>query len=100
MSFALEFLPAASAEFKDAVLYYEACVPDLGARFRLEVERKCAAIVKEPLLWRERPAGHRRVNLRGFPYYIAYFIREDALIVAAVAHASRDPDYWKQRKVN
>jgi plasmid stabilization system protein ParE len=96
MSFTLEFLPAASVEFKDAIRYYEACVPDLGVRFRLEVERSCAAIVKEPLLWRERP-GHRRVNLRGFPYYIAYFIRGDILIVAAVAHASRDPDYWKQR---
>lgn len=51
------------------------------------------------LLRRERPGGYRRVNLTGFPYYIAYFIRGEHIVVAAVAHASRHPDYWKMRPV-
>jgi hypothetical protein len=39
------------------------------------------------------------MNLHKFPYYIAYFIRGECMFIAAVAHASRHPDYWKNRLV-
>ncbi len=67
MSFVLEFLPEAAIEVEATVEYYEIRVPGLGARFRLEFESVCAAIVQHPLLWRERQGGYRRVNLPGFP---------------------------------
>jgi plasmid stabilization system protein ParE len=98
MSLVLEFLPEAAAEVTAAVKYYEARVPGLGARFRREVESACSAIVQHPLLWRERVGGYRRVNLPGFPYYIAFFLRDELILVAAVGHAGRHPDYWKERK--
>jgi len=69
----------------------------LGARFRSEVESACAAIVQHPLLWRLRPAGYRRVNLPGFPYYIAFITEEQQALVIAVAHSSRHPAYFKSR---
>ena len=93
----LEFLPEAFAELEEAVRYYETRVLGLGARLRGEIEAVCAAILRDPARWRERPGGYRRVNLRSFPFYLAYFRREDRLIVAAVAHAKRHPDYWKNR---
>ena len=76
MSFVLEFIPEASAEVECATGDYEARSIGLGARFRAGVESACAAIVQHPLLWRLRPAGYRRVNLPGFPYYIAFVINE------------------------
>lgn len=97
MSSVLEFLPEAAAEVQCVTGDYEAKVPGLGVRFRTEIETSCAAIVQFPLLWRERPGGWRRVNLPGFPYYIAYVIRDELILVTAVAHAKRDPDYWKNR---
>lgn len=97
MSFVLEFLPEASAEVECVTGQYEARVPGLGVRFRQVVESACAAIVQHPLLWRERRGGYRRVNLPGFPYYIAFVLRDDAVLIAGVAHASRHPDYWKGR---
>lgn len=97
MSMALEFVREALAELECATGDYEARVPELGVRFRLEVERACEGIVQFPFLWRERPAGWRRVNLPGFPYYIAYVIIDDLILLLAVAHASRHPDYWKNR---
>lgn len=93
----LEFLPRAVEEFEEATRYYEGREAGLGLRFRLEIESVCAAIVRQPLLWRERKGGYRRVNCPGFPYYIAFFLREERIIVAAVAHASRHPEYWKKR---
>ena len=95
----LEFLPEAEVDAEEATRYYEECVLGLGARFRGEVESTCAAILRQPLLWRERHGGYRRVNIPGFPYYILFFIRDERYIVAAVGHSSRHPDYWKDRPV-
>jgi len=97
MSQILEFLPEAAAEAEEAARYYEQHVPGLGARFRMEVESACAAIIRQPLLWRKQPGGFSRVNLPGFPFYIAYFIRGERILIAAIGHASRYPDYWKSR---
>ena len=99
MTLVIEFLPEAKCDAEEATRYYERRVSGLGARFRAEVESICAAIIRQPLLWRERSGGYRRVNLPGFPYYIAYFIRTDRIVVAAVGHASRHPDYWKRRPI-
>jgi plasmid stabilization system protein ParE len=93
----LEFLPDARSEFLEAVEYYEARQHGLGKRFQAEIAEVCATILEHPFLWRERDGGFRRVNCPVFPYYIAYFIRGTIVVVAAVAHASRHPDYWKKR---
>lgn len=93
----LEFLPEAQAEFYEACAYYEDKQADLGIRFRDEVWEICSTILDHPVLWRERPGGFRRVNCPVFPYYLAYFIRGETILIAAVAHASRHPDYWKKR---
>jgi plasmid stabilization system protein ParE len=97
MSLVLEFLPEAADEIAAATEYYETRVPGLGARFRREVESISGAVVQHPLLWRERAGGYRRVNFPGFPYYLAFFLRDERILIAAVAHASRHPDYWKRR---
>jgi plasmid stabilization system protein ParE len=97
MSFVLEFLPEASAEVECATGDYEALSRGLGVRFRSEVESACAAIVQHPLLWRLRPAGYRRVNLPGFPYYIAFILAEEQVLIIAVAHSSRHPNYLRRR---
>ncbi len=73
-------------------------MPELGARFRAELESVCAAIVRQPLLWHERSGGFRRVNMPGFPYYVAYIIRGKRIVVTAVGHGARHLDYWKRRK--
>ena len=93
----LDFLPEAAAELYEAAEYYESKQEGLGRRFRNEVLEMCGLIVQQPLLWRERSGGYRRVNCPVFPYHIAYFIRGDRIVVAAVAHGHRRPGYWKKR---
>ena len=90
----LWFLPEARQELFSAADYYEARVPGLGRRLRAEVVTICRQILRDPFLPRERRGGYRRVNGRVFPYYIAYFIRGESVIVAAVAHGHRKPEYW------
>ena len=93
----VEFLEEAGQELVEAALWYEAREHGLGKRFRDEIARVISRIVEDPPLWRERPNGYRRVNCPVFPYYVAYFIRGEKLIIAAVAHGHRKPGYWKSR---
>ena len=93
----LEFLPEAAQEAAEAVAYYEEAEPNLGVRFRQELESVATAILLHPLLWRERPGGYRRVNLPGFPFYVAYILREERVRVVAIGHGARRPGYFGQR---
>jgi plasmid stabilization system protein ParE len=93
----LEFLPEARSEFAEAVEFYDNKDPGLGKRFKCEIGEVCSTLVAHPLLWREREGGFRRVNCPVFPYYIAYFTRDRTILIAAVAHERRHPNYWKTR---
>lgn len=93
----LEFLPEARAEFYEAAEYYEDKESGLGKRFRAEIQEGCTMILNHPRFRREREGGFRRLNCPVFPYYIAYFVRGSMIVIAAVAHGSRHPDYWKRR---
>jgi len=81
----IELLEEANQELTEAALWYESREPGLGKRFRDERVHVIERIATDPLLWRERPGGYRQVNCPVFPYYIAYFIRDQKAIVAAVA---------------
>ena len=76
---------------------YEHKEKGLGKRFSNEIVEACTMILAHPRLWREREGGFRRVNCPVFPYYIAYCIRSESIVVAAIAHQSRIPDDWQSR---
>lgn len=43
-------------------------------------------------------ALHRQLIVRGYPYQIVYRIMDaGAILVVAIAHGSRRPDYWVAR---
>jgi len=93
----VEFLQEAEEELREAVLWYEAKEPRLGRRLREDVAHVVSRIAEDPMLWREREGGYRRVNCPVFPYFVAYLIRGQKIIVAAVGHGHRKPEYWKSR---
>jgi hypothetical protein len=93
----IALLPAASAELDDAILFYENEQSGLGYRIWLEVDAHMEWITQNPLVPRLRDGGYRRVNLKIFPYYIAYIIRSDDIVAVAIANARRKPEYWIER---
>ena len=93
----VEFLAEAEEELSEAALWYESKQPGLGVRFRDEMAHIVSRIAEDPTLWREREGGYRRVNCPVFPYFVAYIIRKQRIIIAAVGHGHRKPGYWKSR---
>jgi plasmid stabilization system protein ParE len=92
----LQFHPAAAEEFAAAVEYYETAVPGLGNRFLLAVRATTDLIVAHPEIGSIRGIT-RRFGVRGFPYDMAYRVRDDVIDILAVAHHHRRPGYWRGR---
>ena len=82
-----------------AIVYYEEQQAGLGLRLKDEVDQHVNWILGNSSVPQIRKGGYRRVNLKVFPYYIAYIIREDTLWILAIAHAHRNPEYWVKRKI-
>jgi hypothetical protein len=93
-------LPEAANEFEDAAVYYDHQQAGLGQRYRDEVDLHIRWIAMHPDLPRIRSGGYRRVNLKVFPYYVAYVLHQQAIWVLAIAHGHRKPAYWIGRRLN
>lgn len=93
-------LPEAADEFDDAADHLEQEQPGLGHRFRDEVDRHLRWIAENTELPRLRPGGYRRVNLKVFPYYVAYLVWQETVWILAIAHGHRKPEYWIRRREN
>jgi plasmid stabilization system protein ParE len=92
-----DFHPEAQGELQSAVDYYDAINPELGDAFLDEVERVLARIVKFPEAWPQLSLNTRRCRTVGFPYGIVYHVRADRILIVAVMHLQRQPDYWASR---
>src|SRR5437868_2947971 len=96
------FHPEALAEYDEAALRYKDVRPKLGRDFISAVESAIEAIVEHPTRYPPTEPierGIRRFLLKRFPYKI-YFQHDEAkerIIIYAVMHVRRHPDYWKHR---
>jgi hypothetical protein len=94
----IRVVPEARRELQDAADLYEKQQSGLGRRLWQETDEHIAWIAQHGEVPRLRFGGYRRVNLRIFPYYIAYIVRGNVLWILAIAHSHRRPDYWIDRK--
>ena len=93
----LEFHAEALAELQSAAEYYESRQVGLGARFLDLVDETLERIARDPLAWSPADEDVRRCLVRIFPFGIFYTIEPDFILILAVAHLARAPDYWTSR---
>jgi toxin ParE1/3/4 len=89
--------PAAEREVIDAAQWYERHEAGVGADYLDAVDAAVQLISDNPV---NQPAVEdevRRCPVRRFPYSIYFRISVDSIRILAVAHASRDPLYWRDR---
>ncbi|MDO8312892.1 MAG: type II toxin-antitoxin system RelE/ParE family toxin [Sideroxyarcus sp.] len=93
----VEFLPEADEEFREAARYYESEAAGVGLSFITAVHKGVAEIVELPLASQDIRAGIRKKVLRHFSYNLFYAIEADIIVIVAVAHQRRRPNYWRAR---
>lgn len=92
-----EFHPEAALEFEEAVRFYKERGRNLGKRLAREIRTTIRKIVATPDRWRVLEEDVRRCLVRVFPYSVLYTIEADYVLIIAVAHAKRQPGYWRHR---
>jgi plasmid stabilization system protein ParE len=91
------FTRIARQELEDAVRFYELEYSGLGHRFKEEVRKSALRIAEYPKAWSIERGEVRKCLLHKFPYKLLYSVEEDHILVIAVAHQHRKPDYWVDR---
>jgi plasmid stabilization system protein ParE len=91
------FVPAARREFLAEIAYYNQEQTGLGARFTAAVQEAAARALAFPRAGSPAAANTRRVYLQGFPFSVVYREVEAGIVIFAVVHQSRRPNYWELR---
>ena len=93
----IKILDAAEEELDEAFEYYEYEMEGLGKRFLKEFRKGLNRIIAYTKAWRPVKGNVRKCVLKKFPYNIIYAIEPDLIIILAVAHQHRKPNYWADR---
>lgn len=93
------FHPAARAEYLEAIAYYEGQSPGLGADFAGAFEAALSFVRAHPeAAPRVHPSGVRRKSFPApFLYSLLYSVEPSGLLIVAVAHHRKRPEYWRSR---
>ena len=94
---AIRYHQAAEDELLNEIGYLELRVPGLGRRFYSEVQRAESLIAQFPQSSPETLPGIRKHNLRKLRFSLIYSIENDYVLIMAVAHYTRRPQYWLPR---
>ena len=91
------FTAFARKEFLAEISYYEALRAGLGARFRTEVEAVAERAAAFPKSGAPSVAGARKRLLSHFPFSVVYTEMDYGVLIHAIAHNRRFPEYWVGR---
>ena len=97
MTPALEYLAEALVEADAAARWYAQRSLSAAAGFADEIDAAVAAIDQSPEAWPPFAHGTRRYLLRRYPFSVIYRIERDRILIVAIAHGRRRPDYWASR---
>lgn len=93
----IQFLPVAEWELDEAFQWYEQRVNGMGYEFLYETDHTIRRILAYPESFKEIRPGVRRALVKRFPFAIIYCVERDLVLIAAVAHLHRKPQYWADR---
>jgi plasmid stabilization system protein ParE len=91
--------PFASAEYLEAIAWFERQQRGRGRRFSRAVNEAFDEIVADPMRW---PLADDAEDVRidvveGWPFVVIYRVVPTAIHVISVFHNSRDPQEWMGR---
>ena len=93
----LSFLPAAQADYEEALAWYQARSVRAADGFEAAVAQGVQRISDQPDFYALIDKRHRRCLLKHYPYSLLYRVEGSGVVVVAVAHSRRSAKYWKGR---
>ncbi len=93
----VRFLRPAELEMLDAARYYELQASGLGGDFLDKIDSAVQDIGMHPERWPVIRFNIRRRLIHRFPYALLYRIDPEEIVIQAIMHLHRRPDYWIDR---
>lgn len=93
----ISFLPGADEDYQAAYAWYYQRGRHLADSFESAVDHALTLIAEAPHRFAKYDERHHCYLLRQFPYSIVYRVEDDQPLIAAIAHESRKPGYWRDR---
>lgn len=93
----VRFHPEARSEHLIAAQYYEKKERGLGSRYLAAIQQSVGRIGTSPRSFPVYKGPFRRIHVDAFPFTLFFSIEPDSVLVVAVAHQSREPEYWVDR---
>ena len=94
---AFEITDEAEADYRGAVAFYAEDSKEAARAFAAEFRAVIALLRERPQIGTPHVEGTRRKVFTRFPFAVIYDVLADRIGVVAVAHHSRDPEYWLHR---
>jgi len=98
----VRYLPKAVVEYEAAAIWYDGHSSEAGDDFTQAIEQAEWLIAETPLTWPQWPGarvGVRRYLVPGFLFSIAYEVVRGEIVILAIAHQRRRPNYWFPRAI-
>ena len=93
----LRFLTPATEEMLEAAYFYEQQVTNLGSSFLEKVKIATDDIRENPRKWPVLRSQIRKRIVTRFPYSVFYREDPDEIVIIAIMHQHRHPNYWLNR---
>ena len=93
----------AEAEIRETAAWYHVRGENLGVRFLGAVRTALEQLESQTARFSKLESipgdlAIYRARVKDFPYLVIFEVFEKEVFVYAVAHASREPNYWRRRK--
>ncbi len=92
----VELSRLARRHLNDGAAYCEGEEPGLGERFIRSLGQARLRLEDYPAIGQHVERGVHRLLVTGFPYAVYYRPEADRVLVVAIVHSSRHPDFWKR----
>jgi plasmid stabilization system protein ParE len=98
----LRILLEAEEEARASAIWYQKQFVGLGDAFLDDLESALRRIEDDPSRFPKLETAKsdriKRCRFLRFPFYIVFEIIDSEIVVLAVAHSRRRPNYWRHRK--
>ncbi|MFX1238854.1 MAG: type II toxin-antitoxin system RelE/ParE family toxin [Promethearchaeota archaeon] len=95
----ITFILEAEEEMNYSAQYYNQQASGLGFDFLKEIEKSLLSIEENPERYPLCEINIHKFNVKRFPFSIFYVFEKelDKIVILAIAHQKRKPNYWKYR---
>lgn len=94
----VELLPPARNDFEESYAWYHKQSIRAAERFELSIDAAIQKLRNDPRIGIRIDDDHWFYRLKkSFPFYVVYRIEPAKVIVVAIAHYRREPNYWRGR---